>query len=232
MIDVHSHFLPKIDDGSKSSEMTIQMLEESYRQGIHTMVATPHFYISQNTAKQFYEKRQGAYERVLEKTKGNKNIPDIYLGAEVYYFNGIKNYDMLDMLVINGGKHILLEMPFSVWNEKILREVEALQYECGFKVVIAHIERFIPYQKGTSYIEDLLSLKPIVQMNAEYINGFWTRAHALKLIKDGTVDLLGSDCHNMEKRPPNLGKAYELLNKKLDIKYIDKINEMGYTIIS
>ena len=49
MIDIHSHVLPGIDDGSKSVDMSLAMLKESYKQGVDTVVATPHFYIKENT---------------------------------------------------------------------------------------------------------------------------------------------------------------------------------------
>lgn len=58
-------------------------------------------------------------------------------------------------------------------------------YDRKLKVIIAHIERFIDFQKGTNYINELLSLGTLVQMNGEYINGFFTKSKALSMIKDG-----------------------------------------------
>jgi protein-tyrosine phosphatase len=100
------------------------------------------------------------------------------------------------------------------------------------KPIIAHIERFIDYQKGTSYISDLLGLDVLVQMNGEYVNGFFTRGKAIKLIESNVVQLIGSDCHNMDKRSPNLDKTFTIIEKKLGKKYIDKLNNLGYNIIS
>jgi protein-tyrosine phosphatase len=42
MIDIHSHILPKLDDGAKTIEESIQMCRISYQDGIRTIVATPH----------------------------------------------------------------------------------------------------------------------------------------------------------------------------------------------
>ena len=104
-------------------------------------------------------------------------------------------------------------------------------YDRNFKVIIAHIERFIDFQKGTNYINELLSLGPLVQMNGEYINGFFTKSKALNMIREGKVQLLGSDCHNLDRRCPNLGKAFSTIEKKLGQDFVDKINKIGYDII-
>ena len=185
MIDVHSHILPKIDDGSKSVEMSIEMMKQSYAQGIDTMIATPHFYISHIDVEHFVKRRQNAYDTLVEAIDGMTDMPKLNLGAEVLFFNGISVFDDLEKLTVNNnGEYLLLEMPFSKWNDKILREVESLMYDRKLKVIIAHIERFIDFQKGTNYINELLSLGPLVQMNGEYINGFFTKSKALSMIKD------------------------------------------------
>lgn len=231
MIDVHCHILPKIDDGSKSVEMSVEMMKQSYAQGIDTMIATPHFYISHTDVEHFLKKRQNAYETLCENTKDMADMPKLNLGAEVLFFNGISAFEDLDKLTINNGEYLLLEMPFSKWNDKIIREVETLIYDRKFKIIIAHIERFIDFQKGTDYINELISLGPLVQMNGEYINGFFTKSKALTMIKEGTVQLLGSDCHNLDKRCPNLGKAFNTIEKKLGQDFVDKINKIGYDIV-
>ena len=231
MIDVHSHVLPGIDDGSRSIEMSINMLKMSQSQGVDTMIATPHFYISRTDADKFKRKRETSYNKLMEAISDNYNLPKIHLGAEVYYFNGISRYDGLDKLVFEGTNNILLEMPFNKWSDKIIREVSDLKDNNGLNIIIAHIERFIDYQKGTDYIEQLLSIGVIVQMNSEYVLGFFSKRRALNMIKQGMVKIIGSDCHNTEKRPPNLGKAFDVIKNKLGDNYVDKINKEGYNLI-
>ncbi|MBQ9518697.1 MAG: capsular polysaccharide biosynthesis protein [Firmicutes bacterium] len=224
MIDFHSHILPRIDDGSKSSEMSVQMLEASYAYGVDTMVATPHFYITHNTAENFEKKRSESYEALKVRiAEYDKPLPDIILGAEVYYFRGISKYDFLDKLKIGNTNYLLLEMPFECWNERVLREVSEITEETGLIPVIAHIDRYIDLQKGTDNIDRLVSMDIPIQMNADYINGFFTRSKAIKLIKNGVVTLLGSDCHNMDSRRPNLGQALDILTKKCGADTVDTI---------
>lgn len=229
MIDFHSHVIPKIDDGSKSAEMSADMLHLSYNQGITDIVATPHFYINENESDEFIKTRNHCFKKL--KPIIDDKMPNIYLGAEVYFFNGIHSYDGINELTINGSEYLLLEMPFVKWNQSILNEVEALIYQRGFKVIIAHIERYFDLQKGTNNINDLLSLSPIVQMNGEYINGFFTRKKALNFIKNDIVQLLGSDCHNMDNRQPNLDKAYSIIQNKLGTDVVNKINNLGKKIL-
>lgn len=229
MYDFHSHIIPKIDDGSRSIEMSADMLHLSYSQGITDIVATPHFYITDNSAEEFIHTREHCFNK-LDDIIDDK-MPNIYLGAEVYFFNGISAYDELSYLTINNSNYILLEMPFIKWTKHILSEVENLIYVRNFKIIIAHIERYIDLQRGTENINDLLSLNPVVQMNGEYINGFFTRKSALNLINNNIVQLIGSDCHNMTDRKPNLDKAYKIIRDKLGENVVNNINNLGKEIL-
>lgn len=230
MIDFHSHIIPKIDDGSKSVEMSAEMLHMSFSQGITDIVATPHFYINNNDADRFLEIRSHCFKK-LESVIDDR-MPNIYLGAEVYFFNGMSIYEGLDRLTINNSRYMLLEMPFVKWNRSILNEVDNLIYQRGFKIIIAHIERYIDFQKGTDNISELLSLNPIVQMNGEYINSFFTKKKALNFINNGIVQLIGSDCHNLDSRKPNLDKAYAIIENKLGTDTVNKINKLGKEILN
>lgn len=231
MIDIHSHVLPNIDDGSRSIEMSLEMLKESCRQGITDVVATPHFYIKSNTLEQFLEKRDEAYKRLMDTVKNEKDIPNIYLGAEVFYFNGISKFESIEKLCINNTKYLLLEMPFAKWNNRVFQEVEDLIYNRRLVPVIAHIERFVKFQKGTDNIERLISMRVIPQMNGENFLSFFTKGRALKWIADGVVKLLGSDMHNTEARPQNLGNACKIIENKLGKGVIDNIEKLSKEII-
>ncbi|MBS4869542.1 MAG: tyrosine-protein phosphatase [Anaerotignaceae bacterium] len=231
MIDIHSHILPEIDDGSKNVHMSLEMLKESYNQGVDTVVATPHFYIKENTIDVFLEKRNNAYNKLMDFVKGQENIPDIYLGAEVYFFNGISKMENIEKLTINNSKYLLLEMPFNKWNSRVFQEVEDLIYNCNLIPIIAHLERFVGFQKGTDNIEHLLSMKVIPQMNGENLLSIFTKGKAIKWIEKGVIRLLGSDMHNMEKRPPNLGNACSVISKKLGNEPIENIIELSKEII-
>ena len=96
MIDFHSHILPGIDDGSKSVEMSLQMLRLLKAQGIDTVAATSHFYATQRSPQRFLFRRQEAWDKL--RTALDADAPRILLGAEVLYFPGISHMEELPEL--------------------------------------------------------------------------------------------------------------------------------------
>ena len=128
------------------------------------------------------------------------------LGAEVAYHAGLIYEERLHDLCYKGTDFLLLEMPFSRWTPNILRDVERLRGAHGVTPVIAHIERYFSSQdKGA--VEELMNMDVLIQVNAEYVLNCRPSYRVRHLLRDGRVDLLGSDCHNLETRKPNLGDA-------------------------
>jgi protein-tyrosine phosphatase len=212
-----------MDDGSSSVEESLRMLQASYRQGVDTIVATPHFYAERNTIAHFLTKRSDSYAR-LQTTAGKlDDIPHIYLGAEVLYFQEMSHAQMLHFLCIEQTNILLLEMPFAQWDESMLREIEQLQEEQHLHVVIAHLDRYFSYQKNPYYLKRLLEMPVGIQLNADAFGRF-RRYGALKLVKSGRVDALGSDCHNMTNRIPNMRMATNIIEKKLGAQYLEQID--------
>ena len=82
MIDIHSHILPGIDDGSQSVEESHALLALLREQGVETVVATPHFYADRNDPENFLRRRKEALARL---DHGETEMPRILLGAEVAY---------------------------------------------------------------------------------------------------------------------------------------------------
>jgi len=92
------------------------------------------------------------------------------------------------------------------------------------KVVLAHLDRYIKVQKRTDHISYVCE-NFLIQINADYVINRSTQRKALKLINEGAVDFIGSDCHNMTTRPPNLGEAYQTMEKKLGIKSVKAFSD-------
>ena len=149
MLDIHSHFLPKMDDGSKSTEMSMEMLRESRRQGVTTMVSTSHFYGDSEPPERFLMRRQHAYEKLLPLLSDSE--PEILLGAEVFYYPGISHSEAIPQLAIEGTDLIMIEMPFITWSDRIFDELISLQYNHRLHIVLAHVER---YQKLQNQIRN------------------------------------------------------------------------------
>lgn len=235
MIDFHSHILPGIDDGSRNVKMSLGMIEELSRQGVDTICATSHFYVTQRTPEHFLERRQEAFE-LLEPVLPN-DAPRILLGAEVLYFPGISRLEALPSLCLEGTDVLLLEMPFCDWQAYWIREVCDLASSGEFTILMAHIERYYSRQPRKVW-DRLLELDVLMQSNADYflqpdpIFRFRDGNKALKLLKEQRIHLLGTDTHNLSSRPPRMAEARERIRQALGRRALGRIDTLGEEIIS
>ena len=219
MIDFHTHVLPGIDDGSRNIGMTEAMLREESAQGTGIVVATPHFYANSMSVQKFLDKRQAAFEETerLRETLPEGSLPQLMTGAEVYYFEGMGDAEMLPRLTIEGTDTILVEMPFAQWTKEVCRDIEHIIRKQRLRVVLAHVERYDEFQKDRSAWDEVFSLPLIPQINTgSFIKKktglFRTdkkRKFAMQFLKTHPDMILGSDCHNMEGRRPNLKAGRE-----------------------
>jgi len=209
MTDIHCHVLPQMDDGSRSVEESLAMLEEMAAQGVGCVAATPHFYAGENSPERFLVRRAASMEKLAGACR--PGLPTLKLGAEVCYFEGISRCEGLDALEIEGTGLLLLEMPFCRWTQRMLQEVWVLASRMG--VLLAHIERYLRWQDGEVW--DLLADRGVLnQCNASFFLRWQTRKKALRMLREGKIHLLGSDSHNMDSRPPELGKALAVLGQE------------------
>ena len=233
LIDMHSHVLPAVDDGSESVEESLEMLRLSYSQGVRKMVATPHFYPHSMNPSKFLERREEAAkalaEAVAERKKAGEELPDVYLGAEVGYFDGISRSSSVSELCILGTNLLLIEMPFARWSESCINELIALKAK-GFCPIVAHYDRYWSYQER-GVLERLVDNGIGIQLNAEAFLRFATKRKALGLISEELVDFLGSDCHNMTSRMPNLSEASEAIDKSVGRGCVESLMEKAATAI-
>ena len=229
--DFHSHILPGIDDGSASVEESIKLLEISAEQGIERIVATPHFYANHDSPERFLERRAKAKALLEEAAKNREDLPKIEIGAEVHFFHGISDSEFLSDLTIINKRFILIEMPDSDWTEGMYSELKNIYYQRGITPIIAHMDRYISPFRTKKIPEKLSKLPVFVQANASFfLEGGLTSKLALKLLKEDKIQLLGSDCHNLTKRPPKLGPAAEIIEKKLGKEFLERIERYGENV--
>ncbi len=219
VIDFHSHVLPGLDDGSRCTEMSVEMLKATYSGKIRRLVATPHFYPERTGLETFLQRRSEAVERLLS-SYNKDDMPVVYLGAEVAYYPSIGEGGTIKKLCIEGTETILIEMPFSRWSNFDIENILKVKNELGLNVVIAHIERYMDYQKKETL--PLLVEKGIrIQSNSEFFLS--SRREALKLLEKDYIHILGSDMHNTTTRSQTLPEARDLIRKKLGEEYIRRI---------
>lgn len=211
MIDFHSHILPQIDDGAQNVQTSLDMLSESYRQGVKTVVATPHCYIaSEHDIDVFLEKRKKSYELLKEAmSKDKRQFPEIVLGCELQISKNIHHFEKLHSLCIENTNYILIEMPYERWNEDCYDYLYELLLK-GMRPIIAHIERFISRKKE---FYNLYSLDLLYQVNADSFLSPFMRRNIPDLFTQGSVQFLGSDMHNTNRRPTHMKKAADRIIK-------------------
>lgn len=220
--DFHSHVLPAIDDGSTDPQESLAMLRMEAAQGIRHVVATPHFYPRHHSPERFLEKRERAVAVLREAMAQETGLPELSVGAEVHFFSGMSDSDILPQLTIDKKCCILIEMPPSPWSDSMYRELEQIWLRWGITPIIAHVDRYIGPFRTFGIPERLAELPVMVQANAGFFQ-HGTASMALRMLKKGQIHLLGSDCHNLTSRKPNLGGAVDMIRRRLGQQAIDRI---------
>lgn len=213
--DFHTHVLPGIDDGSANLEMSVSMLQRAWAQGVDTMVATPHFYAHNDKPEDFLARRADAQKQLRDALTDREDVPDLKMGAEVYYFPGMSDSDSLFELTIDGNRCILIEMPMPPWTDHMYREMENIFVKRGLIPIIAHVDRYISPFRTYGIPAHLEQLPVLVQASASFFLQRKTREMALRMLRKQQIHLLGSDCHDLTERPPNLHLAVELVRNRL-----------------
>lgn len=233
-IDFHSHILPKMDDGASGTDESIKMLQMLAKANVDLVVLTPHFYRQNENIQKFLERRRSSYERLCEAAEGIPGLPELVLGAEVYFYPSLSSNPDFEKLCIGDTGYILLELPFERFHDNFHNDFANFMNRCRNRVILAHIERYLTFGNTTEDIERLRRNGNIIcQMNCSAIAeaGFFKRNKLLKLVSDGTISVLGTDAHNLAHRPPMFRKAEETIISKCGQSEFDRICRLGEKII-
>ena len=223
--DIHTHILPNIDDGSKSLEMTKEMLQMEYKDGVRVIYATSHF------RRDMFEPR---LEKVMEKYEEVKQLAEnigeegikVLIGCEFH-----ANMDMVETLnkkerpTMGDTRCVLVE--FKPNSEKtFIKERCYALLSHGYQPIIAHIERYEKCRKDIGFVEELYDMGCYIQINSQAVlgeDGFLLKQFCKKLMKYDLVHFIATDAHNTTSRKPTLGKCAEYLNKHMGEAYTEKI---------
>lgn len=210
IIDIHSHILPGVDDGSKSMEMSLQMVDLAYSQGVRKMVATPHYYPGHKNCSP--ETLKAIYDKLCENIKSRHDDFGLYLGQEIYYKDAVvsllRNQEVLTMA---GTRYVLVEFPTGCGMELLYGAVRRLT-QAGYLPILAHVERYQVLYQQKNGIEQLMNAGALIQVNAEnFGRGLFSKEKrfCIQHMKAGNIHFLGSDCHNMAQRKPDMNLALQ-----------------------
>ena len=232
MIDFHTHILPGIDDGSRDIDMTEKMLRMEQSMGVSHIYATPHFYAHRRSIESFLERRDRALSKVRALPGYGDRLPAVTPGAEVYYFSGIGRAGQLENLCMEGTDILLLELPFTQWHSELAKDVSELINRRGMHIILAHLERYEWFQKEKHVWDRLLEMPLTIQLNCEDIidaGSIFRRNHRRKtcfeLLSRHDNIIIGSDCHNLTDRKPNLADARAAIEKRCGTEQLAQMDE-------
>lgn len=227
MIDIHTHILPGIDDGSPDLDTSLKMARIAYQEGITQMIATPHF-ISME--------KEDSKEIILAKVKKLNNMfmqhgidLKVYPGAEVFLTPDIPDrYVHGDIFTLaDTGKYILIELPmmsFPGYTFDVIYKLNIL----NIRTIIAHPERNRVIARDTSRVSELIEAGALIQVNSLSFLGIFgkeSKSTAQKLYEKGMINFIATDCHTAGGRSPKMAKLYDIINKK-DLKKFTEANSM------
>ncbi len=212
-IDMHTHFLPKIDDGAADVEISLSMLEESVRQGVELCVATPHCILRDNSCiDKFINDRQKSLEILLnEQKKRQICVPRILLGAEVYLDNDISKFEGIERLCVEGTRIMLIELPEGKLTRRSAERLYNLNL-LNIHPLLAHIER---NNINAEFFAELSELDIDYQINAYLFLSFIGRRKLKNIISLNQNLIVSSDMHNTDNRCCDLSSAYNIAISKM-----------------
>lgn len=215
VVDIHSHLLPNLDDGVQSFEESEEIIRRFQRIGYKKLITTPHVMsdLYRNTNEHILH-RLAEVNAHLE-----RNGVNIILEAAAEYYLDEELVARVETdfpLLTFGKKYLLFETNFMT-EPLNLKEFIFLATTKGYKPILAHPERYQFIQNNFAKAEDLLNRGVLFQLNSSSLTGYYSKAAqvtAHKLIDNGYVHFLGSDCHHLQH--------IQLLEKTRSRKYFQK----------
>lgn len=228
MIDIHSHILPNIDDGSRSVEETFNLLKEAHKVGFTTIVSTSHYFLNHYEVEE--NVRKAYIDAITQKLPDV--IPDlqICIGSEIYVTN-----DMVSLIEehkassINSTKYVLFELPF----EHQIQNLKDIVYNLlghNYIPIIAHPERYKYVQKDPNMLLELIDLGVLFQSNFASIIGWYgkePKKTVKQLLENNFVHFLASDVHRQETIYPQIPDILEELKEIISEEKIEELTTIN-----
>ena len=197
-IDIHSHILYGIDDGSRSLEESINIIKNMKNIGFNDIVITPHYiegtsYNCNNFGKKIL------FNYLKEKVSEAGIDINLYLGNEIFVFDKIKEFlENGEIFALNDSKYLLIETPM----QQEVANLDEYLFKLishGYKVILAHPERYSYFQDDPSKIKKYIDMGVLFQSNYASITGRYGN-HAMKtlkyFLKNNYITFLASDVHH------------------------------------
>lgn len=237
MIDIHSHIVFDVDDGPRDLADSRALLEESYRQGVRTIISTSH-------------RRKGMFETPENKIAEHfklvqeiaKEISDdltVLYGAEIYYTSDV--LDKLEKKIIPSladTRYALIEFSMTTPYKEIHTALSNV-LRLGITPVVAHIERYHCLENDEKKVRDLIDMGCYMQINSSSVlkpklfgdKYKFMKKRARFFLEKDLVHFVASDMHNLDDRPPYMKEAYQIISKKYGVAYAEQLFRKNQEIL-
>ncbi|MDP8220136.1 MAG: CpsB/CapC family capsule biosynthesis tyrosine phosphatase [Candidatus Stygibacter frigidus] len=218
MIDIHTHLLPGVDDGSSSIPQTIEQLTIMSQAGVKTVYLTPHF--MRNLYHNAHDVITPVFNDLKQEVKG-LDI-ELVLGCEFFIDNHAAETIQQEELTLGDSNYVLFESMLQQLPADIFEQTYQLQ-KAGYKLIMAHPEWYTDIIRKSELVEDFLVRDIYLQINAGSLMGMYGRnvQHtAFNLLEKGFVHFIASDNHGDQQECVQQ-IAYQLVSEN----FSDKIAE-------
>lgn len=230
MIDFHTHILPAIDDGANDIRETLALIKALQDEDVKIAVCTPHYDPSDTPLQVFIRSRDNAISMLRELgIAGLRLISASETKLHAYLLNNSE----LSPLCIGNTRYLLIELPFhKSWGNEVYSILDSLMAYHNIIPIIAHIERYPAVGHSSACIKRLRDMGCVIQLNSSSLIDSKLKKRAVKHIRKGYIDILGSDCHNMTNRPPVIREGLRVIEEKLGVKYCHRFEDNGVKILA
>ncbi|MCI5057968.1 MAG: histidinol phosphatase [Flavobacteriales bacterium] len=218
-VDLHSHLIPGIDDGSPDLQTSLDLIEQFMSLGYKKIITTPHIMID------FYKNTPEIINKGLEDIRNAIAVKqwniEIDAAAEYYtdeYF--LKMIEEKNVLTF-GDNYVLFELSFMQESPHFSEAIFQMQLG-GYRPVLAHVERYPYWYNDYSKYKDLKDRGVLLQLNINSLSGAYspaTKKAAEHIIDEGLFDFIGSDCHHMQH--------LQMIDKARSLPYLHKVLDSG-----
>lgn len=219
-LDMHCHILPGVDDGSRSMDMSMAMLDFAYEEGIRAIILTPHYHGG------YVETERTVIDETFEELNkhSRKLHPDLklFIGNEIYYYPSVPEWiEEGRVHTLADSDYVLLEFSTPVKKRELL---EAVQNLCshGYYPVLAHVERYDCLVRDPFYVGELIDNGAYIQVNSRTVTGeggMKIRHFVKRLLKEEWIHFIGTDAHSMGGRKPEIADCADYIIRKCSEEY-------------
>lgn len=222
IIDLHSHLVPGVDDGTRTVEESIETLVKLYQEGVRAAVTTPHLLVphlpTDEAIQRELDRHRRAFDQLLASCQGRQDLPALWLGQEIWAPDAGAARRVVSRSDVGlPGTFLLVEFGFNLQgnHNDVIRET----LEAGRQIVIAHPERYryLPGHDPLEVMRTWQELGALLQVNVGSLNGHYSGSNpgseslAWQMVSLGLVDVLATDHHGPRRRGVSPREALETL---------------------